>query len=138
MMTKQSIGPMRVAAKSNGSTEVFLGRHVRGKGVLAEEVQGEFCLQEELFPQEFGEGIRDARKDGKEVEFESADGAFGYVGAMDIRRDKLESAVPIFNDGVTIIGAGLVVEDLEINSVAFGLEGRNYYVVGSNAMAVVA
>ena len=138
MMTRQSIEPMGVAEKLNGAIEVFLGVHVMGKGVLSEEVQGEFCLQEELFPQEFGEGIRDAGKDGKEVGFESVYGAFGYVGAMDIRQDKLESAVPIFNDGVTIIGTSLVVGDLEINSVAFGLEARNYAVVGRNAMAVVA
>ena len=45
--------------------EVLPGRHVRGKGGLAKEVQGGFCLQEELVPQEFGEGIRDAVKDEK-------------------------------------------------------------------------
>ena len=57
---------------------------------------------------------------------------------MNIRQDKLESAVPIFNDGVMILGAGLVVEDLEINNVDFVLDVRHDAVVGSNLMAVVA
>ena len=42
--------------------------------------------------------------------FKGADGAFGYVVVMDIRWENLESAVPIFKDGVTILGTGLVVE----------------------------
>ena len=51
--------------KVEGSVEVFPGRHVRGKGGLAEEVQGEFGLREELVPEEVVEGIGDAGKDGK-------------------------------------------------------------------------
>ena len=94
-------------------------------------------MQEELVPHGVGEGIEDAGKDGKELGFESEDGTFSYVAAMNIRQDKLESAVPIFTDGATILGAGLVVEDLEINAVAFGLEARHDAVVGSNAMAVI-
>ena len=70
--------------------------------------------------------------------FESVDGAFGYVATMEIRQYKLESAVPIFNDGEKILGAGLIVVDLEINAVDFGLEARHDAVIGSNAMAVVA
>ena len=48
-----------------------------------EKVRGEFRLREDLVPQEVGEGIVDAVKDGKEVVFESADVAFGYVAAME-------------------------------------------------------
>ena len=70
--------------------------------------------------------------------FEGGYGAFGYVAAMDIRPDNLESAVPIFNDGATIIDTGLIVKDLDIDAVAFGLETRNHAVVVSNDMAVVA
>ena len=95
-------------------------------------------MREELVPQEVGEGIVDASKDRKEVGFEGADGAFRYVAAMDVRRDNMEIAVPIFNDGATIINAGLVVKDLEINAVAFGLEAIHDAVVGINMMAVVA
>ena len=66
------------------------------------------------------------------------DGAFGYVSEMGIRRDKLESAVPLVNDGLTIPGAGLIVEDLEINAVAIGFEVRRDAVLGSNTMPVIA
>ena len=38
-----------------GAVEVFPGRHVRGKGGMAEEVQGEFGLKEEFSPEEVGE-----------------------------------------------------------------------------------
>ena len=124
--------------KVEGNVEVLPGRHVRGKGGLAEEVQGEFGLREELVPEEVGEGIGDAREDGKEVSFRSADGAFGYIAAMDIWQDKPGGAVPLVNDSATILGAILIVEDLEINAVALGFEARHDAVVGSNAMTVAA
>ena len=65
--------------KVEGTVEVFPGRHVRGKGGMAEEVQGEFGLREELVSEEFGEGIGYTGEDGKEVRFKSVDGAFGYI-----------------------------------------------------------
>ena len=37
-----------------GAVEVFPGRHVRGKGGIEEEVQGEFRLREELVPEKVG------------------------------------------------------------------------------------
>ena len=51
--------------KVEGSVEVFPGIHVQVKGGLANEVQGEFSLREELVPEEVGGGIGDASKDGK-------------------------------------------------------------------------
>ena len=75
-----------------GAVEVFPGRNVRGKGGLAEEVQGEFRLREELVPEEVGEGIGDTNEDGKELSFKIADGMFSNILAMDIWRDKLEIA----------------------------------------------
>ena len=75
-----------------GDVEVFPCRHVRGKGGLAEEVQGDFRLREELVPEEVGEGIGDTNEDGKELRFKSADGMFSNILAMDIWRDKLEIA----------------------------------------------
>ena len=66
------------------------------------------------------------------------DGAFGYVVVMGITWYKLESAVSIFNDGATILSAGLVFEDLDINTMAFGLEERHDAVLGRNLMTVVA
>ena len=41
-----------------------------------------------------------------------AENAFSYVAAIYIRRDKLESAVPLVNNGTTILCAGLIVKDL--------------------------
>ena len=113
-------------------------RYVRGKGGLAEKVQGKFRLRKELVPQEVGDGIGYTGKYGKEVGFEGVDGAFIYVAAMNIRRDKLENAVPIFKDGTTTLVTGLVFMDLEVDAVAFVLETRNHAVVVSNYMAVVA
>ena len=48
--------------KVEGTIEVFLVRHFRGKGELVEGVQGDFRLREDLVPQEVGEGIGDAGK----------------------------------------------------------------------------
>ena len=53
---------------------MFPGRHTQVYGVLTEEVQVEFGLWENLVPEEVREGIGDAKKDGKELGFESADG----------------------------------------------------------------
>ena len=50
-----------------GAVEVFPGKHFRVKGGLAEEVQGEFILREELVLEKVGEGNIDAGEDGKEV-----------------------------------------------------------------------
>ena len=121
-----------------GAVEVFPGRHVRGKGGMAEEVQGELGLQKKLVPEEVGKRIRDDVKDGKEVSFKSAYGAFGYIAAMAIWREKLEGAFPFVNDGATILGASPILDDLDINNLALGFEARHDGVVGSNAILVVA
>ena len=91
-----------------------------------------------MVPKEFGEGIGDAGEDGKEGRFKSADGMFDYFAAMDIRQENLESAVPLVNDGATILGAGLIVEDLAIEAVDFGFDARHDAVVVSHVMPVVA
>ena len=49
----------------------------------------------------------------------------------------MESAVPIVSNGTMILGASLLVKDLEINAVDLGFEARHGDVVGSNAMPVV-
>ena len=116
---------------------MFPGRHVRDKGGLSEEVQGEFRLREELVQEEVGEGIRDACEDGKEVRFKNVDGTFSNIAEMEIWRDKLEIAVPLINDGVAILGASLILKDFEINTVALGLEARHDVVIGSNTMPVL-
>ena len=76
-------------------------------------------MREELVPEEVGKGVGYASKDGKEVCFEGADGSFRNVAAVNIRRDELEGAVPVFNYSTAVFGTGFVVEDLEVNAVAF-------------------
>ena len=95
-------------------------------------------MREELVPDEVWEGIRDAGEDGEEASFKGADGTFRYIAMMEIWRDKLESAVPLVNDGATILGAILIVEDLDINDVALGFQAIHSDVVGSNVMLVIA
>ena len=70
--------------------------------------------------------------------FKSADDTFGYIAVMEIWKDKLESAVPLVNNGATIFGDRLIIEDLKINAVALGFEARNDAILGSNTMPVVA
>ena len=94
-------------------------------------------MREELVPEEVGKGVGDSSKDGKEVCFEGADGLFRNVAAVDIRRDKLEGAGPVLNDGTAVFGTGLIIEDLEVNDVAFGLETSHDVVVGGKTVAIV-
>ena len=117
---------------------MLLDRHVRGNSGLAEEVQDEFRLQKELVPEEVGEGIGDSGKDKKDVSFKSTDGTFSDIEEMDISRDKLKIAVTLINDGAAILGASLIVKDLDITAVALGFEAQHDAVVGINVMPVVA
>ena len=89
-------------------------------------------------PEEVGEGIGDAGKDGKEVRFKGVDGMFSDILVMGIWQDKLEIAVPLINNGAAILGARFIVNDLEINSVALGFEAPHDAVVGRNVMRFVA
>ena len=95
-------------------------------------------MREELVPEEVGKGVGDARKYGKEVCFEGADGLFSNVAAVDTRRDDLEGEVPVFNDGVAVFSTVFVVEDLEVHTVSFGLEAIHDGIVVFETMAIVA
>jgi len=55
-----SHGAQRGGIIVEGSMEVFPGGKGRGKGGLAEEVEGEFCLGEEFIPQVVGEAVVNA------------------------------------------------------------------------------
>ena len=72
------------------------------------------------------------------MRFKSVDDTFSNIVTMDIWWGYLEIAVPLINDGAALIGASLIVEDLDINTVALGFEVQHDDVVGSNAMAVVS
>ena len=91
-----------------------------------------------MVPEEVGKGVGDAIEDCKEVGFEGADVTFRDVAAVDIRRDEMEGAVPVFNNGVEVFGTGFVIEDLEVHTVSFGLEASHDGVVGCEAVAIVA
>ena len=52
--------------------------------------------------------------------------------------DELEGAVPVFNNGVAVFGTGFVIEDLEVNAVAFEVEASHDGVVCRKMVAIVA
>ena len=83
-----------------------------------------------MVPEEVGKVVDDASKDFKEVGFEGADSTSSDVAAVDVQRDKLEGAVPGINGGAALFGTGFVVEDLEVNTVSFGLEAIHDGIVG--------
>ena len=59
------------------------------------------------------------------MSFEGTDCPLSGVAAVGVWRDKLELAGPIFFYGNLVGLAGLVVEDLEVNSVDATLEPRH-------------
>ena len=63
---------------------------------------------------------------------------FNNVATVDIWRDEPEDAVTVFNNGTAVFGTGFVVEDLEVNAVAFGLEASHDVVVGGKMVAIIA
>ena len=91
-----------------------------------------------MVPEEVGIEVSNNSKYCKEVCFVGADGLFSNVAVVEIRRDKLEVAVPVFNDGAAEFGTGFVIEDLEVNAVAFGLKASRDIVVGNETVAIVA
>ena len=70
--------------------------------------------------------------------FEGADGTLSNVAAVEIHRDELEGAVPVFDNGAAAFGTVLISEDLEVHTVSFGLEASHDVVVGCKAVTIVA
>ena len=91
-----------------------------------------------MVPEKVGKVVGDASKDCKEVSSEGVDGLFRDVAAVDIRRDELEGAVPVFNDGAAVFGTDFVIKDLEVNAVSFVLEASHDGIVGGETVAIVA
>ena len=83
-----------------------------------------------MVPEEVGKVVDDVSKDCKEVGFEGVDSTFSDVAAVDVRRDKLEGAVPVIIGGAALFGTGFVVEDLEVHTVSFGLDAIHDGIVG--------
>ena len=71
------------------------------------------------------------------MRFEGTDCPLSGVAAVGVWRDKLELAGPIVFCGQLVGLAGLVVEDLEVNSVAAILEPHHDVVVRHDAVSVV-
>ena len=69
--------------------------------------------------------------------FEGTNCLISGVAAVDVWRDKLDIAGPTFFYGQILGLAGLVVEDLEVNSVSAILETRYDEVVHRDAVSVV-
>ena len=71
------------------------------------------------------------------MSFESADVSLGDVASMNVWGKNLERASPCVLDGLLVGLAGLVVQDLQVNSVAALFETRHDAVVCHNAMAAL-
>ena len=71
------------------------------------------------------------------MSFEGADYPLSGVAEVDVWRDKLELTYPIVLYFQLVGLAGLVVEYLDVNSVAAILETRHYAVVRLNALSIV-
>ena len=71
------------------------------------------------------------------MRFESANGLLCNVAAMDVRRNKLEGAIPFVLDDEFLGLTCFVVEYLKIHGVAALFQAGHDAVVRCNAMAVV-
>ena len=63
---------------------------------MADEVERDLGLSEELVPQVVGEGGRDSGEDAEKVGFEGTDGMFGDVVAVDIGGSRVGTWSPRF------------------------------------------
>ena len=59
-----------------------------------------------------------ARKYCQEVSFERANSAFGNFAAMHVRREKLDSGLPVFSDNSLEVGAEFIIHDVMVDLVA--------------------
>ena len=84
------------------------------------------------------EGSVDACKDAKEVGCEGLYCTLGCIGMMNIGGNKLVGCLPVMGDGVAVVLAGLVVEDLMLDNGALFLKTSHDADVRCNAVSVVA
>ena len=69
---------------------------------------------------------------------ECADGPFSHISSVDVRGYQLVFGFPFTSDSLFVGCTGLIVEDLEVNSMALGMESLHDRVVGLNAMSIFA
>ena len=105
---------------------------------MAEAVERELCLVQECVPHVPGEVRVHACQDGYEVGLESADGALRGVTAVDVRWHELVRGFPYLCDCPLVFATGFVVQDLQVNFVAAGVESLYDGVVGLNPVFVLA
>ena len=68
-----------------------------------------------MIPKKGGERVVDTRKDGDEMGFEGADGAFCGVATMYVGRYELVLCLPFLSNFLAVGGADLVAQDLEVD-----------------------
>ena len=68
---------------------------------------------------------------------ECANGTLRLIAAVHVRRNELKLGIPLEGDGFLIRGAGVIVQDLEVNSKAAGCQPCHDGIVGGNAVAVI-
>ena len=70
--------------------------------------------------------------------FECPDRSLGCIASVDIWWDELVLGLPFFSNIVLVLTTGLIVQDLEVNLVASGLESLHDVVVGFYSVFVFA
>ncbi len=100
---------------------------------MAEKVECELCLRQELVPEVVGEGFADAGQNREEVGFEGSDGTLGKVVAMNVWRHELVGSFPIICDGTNELCASFIVMDMVTHSVPMCLKTGHEMHVGWNA-----
>ena len=115
-------GAKGVGVEVEGDIEVLPYGRDGGDGGLAEELEQELGLREELVSQVVGELGRYDGEDAEQVGFEGVYGTFGDVATVDIGGHKLVCGLPDVSDVATVLLAGFVIEYLVVNDVAARLE----------------
>ena len=77
-------------------------------------------------------------EDDEEMRFEGLDGMLRGIATMDVRRYELVFTVPFLGDHMSILGTGLVVEDLELDKVPVRFEVVHDGVVRLDALLLLA
>ena len=94
-------------------------------------------MREEFVPELDGKGQVNTRQKSKKVFFEVADGAFGRVDSVEIRRHELVVTSPFLIYYTSVLLSGLVVKYLEVHLVATLLEAENDDILGLYTMEVL-
>ena len=95
------------------------------------------ALRDEKVPQVAREVGRYARHYRQEVGFERVYGTLGRVSAVHVGGHQLEFGAPLLGDLFFVLHARLVVQYLEVDAKASGLERRHDGVIRGNPVLVL-